>query len=218
LDVSDRGLFLVLEGVEGVGKSTQAHMLADWLGSLHIPHQLSREPGGTPVGEAIRHVLLDYGAIEVPDETELLLMLAARAAFVRKLVLPTLESGQIMISDRFELSTLAYQGAARGLGIEAIRPLNRFATGGLRPDLTIVFDLPVSEGSDRQQRSGKGRDRIEGEGARFLEAVRTAYLQLASADASIVVLDAAPTAAEVHETVREVLLSRFPEPFRGARG
>ena len=216
--MSDRGLFLVLEGVEGVGKSTQARMLADWLGSLHIPHQLSREPGGTPVGEAIRHVLLDSGALEVPNETELLLMLAARAAFVRKLVLPTLDRGQIMIADRFELSTLAYQGAARGLGIESIRPLNQFATGGLRPDLTFVFDLPVSEGSERQQRSGKGRDRIEGEGARFLEAVRAAYLQLAGADASVIVVNAAPPAAEVHQVVREVLGSCFPEHLPGGGG
>jgi dTMP kinase len=216
--VSDRGLFLVLEGVEGAGKSTQARMLADWLGSLHIPHRLSREPGGTPVGEAIRHVLLDSGALEVPDETELLLMLAARAAFVRKLVRPTLDSGHIMIADRFELSTLAYQGAGRGLGIEAIRPLNQFATGGLRPDLTIVFDLPVSEGSERQQRSGKGRDRIEGEGARFLEAVRAGYLKLAAADASIIIVDAAPPAARVHQTVRELLGARFPEHFPAGGG
>jgi dTMP kinase len=216
--VNGRGAFIVLEGVEGGGKSTQARLLVEWLEGVGISCELSREPGGTGVGEAIRGVLLDPAAAGMPDETELLLMLAARAAFVREVVTPAVESGKVMVADRFELSTLAYQGFGRGLGVDKVRSLNEFATGGVRPDLTIVLDLPVEEGIERQLREGKERDRIEAEGATFLETVRRAYLTLAADDGAIVVLDASRSPDDVHRQIRTLLEDRFPEPFSAGRG
>ncbi len=213
-----RGLFIVLDGVEGGGKSTQARLLASWLAGRGIPHRLAREPGGTPVGEAIRGILLDQGDLPVPPETELLLLLAARAAFVRGVVIPALERGEVMIADRFELSTFAYQGVGRGLGLEPIRPLNAFATSGVRPDLTVVLDLPVAEGRARQSREGRPRDRIEGEEDSFLERVRGAYLDLAREDSRVVVLDSSESQEEVHRALQRVLIDRFPEPFSSTRG
>lgn len=211
--MTDRGLFLVLEGVEGSGKSTQARMLVDWLRELGVPHTLAREPGGTPVGEAVRTVLLDSRELDMPAETELLLLLAARAAFVRDVVRPALAGGQVMVADRFELSTFAYQGEARGLGLDRVRALNRFATGGLRPDLTLVLDLPASAGRGRQDSSGKASDRIEREGARFHERVEAAYSRLAEHDPDAVIVDAALSPEDVHRQIRRLLASRFPEPF-----
>lgn len=211
-----RGLFLVLEGVEGAGKSTQARLLSSWMEARGIPHRSAREPGGTEVGEAIRTVLLEHRDLEVPAETELLLMLAARAAFVRGLVRPGLDAGEIVVADRFDLSTFAYQGFGRGLDLDEIRRLNAFATGGLRPDLTLVFDLPVEEGTGRQRAEGKDADRIEREGAAFLERVREGYRELASTEDRVVRIDARGTPDEVHERVRDALASAFPETFPDA--
>jgi dTMP kinase len=206
-----RGLFLVLEGGEGAGKTTQARLLAEWLAERGVPHRLSREPGGTPVGEGIRKLLLDHRELSVPPEAELLLVLAARAAFVREVVRPTLERGRIMLSDRFELSTFVYQGIARGLGVERVRDLNRFATGGLSPDLTIVLDVTPEEGRVRQRREGKAEDRIEGEGDAFLERVGAGYRELAAADPDAELVPASAGEREVHRRVVEALLRRFPE-------
>lgn len=217
-EVTGRGIFLALEGVEGAGKSTQMRLLGEWLASHAIPHTLAREPGGTPVGEAIRRILLDSGAMEVPPRTELLLMLAARSAYVRSVVRPALDRGDVMVSDRFALSTFAYQGGGRGLDLEEVRILNGFATGHLQPDLTLLFDLPVAEGIARQRESGKTRDRIEREASEFQERVRATYLKMAAADPSVVLVDASSSPEAVHERVREVLAARFPEPFSRDRG
>jgi len=213
-----RGLFLVLEGAEGAGKSTQARLLEDWLRERGVPRQVAREPGGTPVGEAIRGVLLDAVDLEVPAETELLLMLAARAAFVRQVVEPALARGEVLVADRFELSSFAYQGGGRGLDLTEIRRLNDFATGGLRPDLTLVLDLPVSAGRERQRAAGKTRDRIEEEGSRFLDRVRNAYRALAEEDPRVLLVDAAPPPEVVQEVLRGLLEARFPEHFPPLRG
>ena len=132
---SNRGRFVVLEGVEGAGKSTQARMLGDWLEACGIPFTLTREPGGTEVGEAIRHVVQDRPELSVPSETELLLYLAARTAFVQEVALPVLERGELLIVDRFSLSTYAYQGYGRGLDLDEVRRMDRFASGGLAPDI-----------------------------------------------------------------------------------
>jgi dTMP kinase len=212
------GFFVALEGVEGAGKTTQARLLGEWLSSEGIPHRLAREPGGTPVGEAIRRVLLDAPELQVPAETELLLMLAARAAYVRDVVRPALERGEVMVSDRFELSTLAYQGVARGLGLDVVRALNAFATGGLRPDLTVVFDVSVTEGRQRQGAAGKAHDRMEREDAEFQQAVGRAYRELAVNEPGVVLLDGAGLQGEVQARLRRLLASRLPEPFHSARG
>jgi dTMP kinase len=207
----------VLEGVEGAGKSTQAGLLSRWLGELGVPHTLTREPGGTGLGEAVRTLVLDRSDLSLPIEAELLLVLAARAAFVREVVRPALERGEVVVSDRYDLSTFAYQGWGRGLPLDQVRHLNEFATGGLRPRLYLLFDLGVEEGRERQRRQGKGEDRFEREGASFLGRVREGYLALARSDERVRTVDAGGTADAVHGRVRELLLREHPETF-GAPG
>ena len=216
--MSSRGFFLVLEGVEGAGKTTQARLLSRWMAGRRIAHRIGREPGGTRVGEAIRRVLLDAPGTEIPAETELLLLLAARAAFVRDIVRPALMRGEVMIADRFELSSLAYQGCGRGLDPDAVRALNAFATGAVRPDLTLVLDLPVAAGLARQTRAGKARDRIEGEGEAWLERVREAYWTFAEGDAKVRLIDASGTEADVGREVRKTVEAALPESFFQGRG
>lgn len=201
----DGGRFVVLEGVEGAGKTTQVARLAEWLGARGVTHVVAREPGGTPVGEAIRSVVLSRVDLDVPPVTELFLILAARAAFVRDVVRPALESGRVVVADRYELSTLAYQGHGRGLDLEHVRRANDLATGGLRPDLCVVLDVPVDVGVGRQRAGGKRADRMESEGTAFLERVRGGYLVEAARDPRIEVVDGLGTPDDVHERVVEAL-------------
>jgi dTMP kinase len=208
-----RGYFIVLEGGEGVGKTTQLGLLADWLRALGLPCSTAREPGGTAVGEAIREVLLHRTELVRPAETELLLMLAARAAFVCEVVEPALERRETVVADRFDLSSMAYQGYGRGLGAEEVRRVNAFATGGVRPDLYIVLDIPVADGVARKRGDEGGSDRIEQEGGEFMEEVRRGYLELAAEMPEATVVDASGTPEEVHRRVREALAEAFPETF-----
>jgi dTMP kinase len=205
--------FIVLEGVEGAGKSTQVGLLAAWLTAAGIPHVSAREPGGTPVGEAIRGVLLEARDLDVPPETELFLMLGARAAFVRDVVRPALERGDVVIADRFDFSTFAYQGYGRGIPLDDVARLNDVATGGLRPDAYIVLDVPVDEGARRQDAEGKDPDRIEAAGRGFLERVRSGYLELADAEGRAHGVDGRGDAEQVHDRIRQLLESLFPETF-----
>ena len=207
------GRFIVLEGGEGVGKTTQAALLSSWMTARGIPHILTREPGGTPVGEAIREVVLARNDLEMPAESELLLILAARAAFVRDIVRPALEAGKVVLADRFALSTLAYQGYARGVDLDDVRHGLRIATGGLTPDLYIVLDLPVEEGRERQHRTGVGPDRIEQEGDGFLQSVREGYLALAETEPGVQLLSARGAPEHVHAHIRDLLEGCFPETF-----
>ena len=208
------GLFIVLEGVEGAGKSTQARLLTEWFGRLGLPHILAREPGGTPVGEAIRRVVLDRGALTMPPETELFLILGARAAFTREVVRPALREGQVVLADRFDLSTFAYQGYGRGLDLDQVRQANAMATAGLSPDLYLILDLPVDVGIERKGGVESG-DRIEREGAAFLTRVRDGYRALAEAIPSACLIQANAEAEEVQRSIRETLEERFPETFSG---
>jgi dTMP kinase len=209
-----RGLFLVLEGVEGAGKTTQAGLLTDWMRRLGVPVTATREPGGTAVGEAIRAVLLDRAELDMPAETELLLVLAARAAFVEQVVRPALERGDVVLADRFSLSTLAYQGYGRGLELERVRALDAFARGGLEPDLTLVLELAPEEGTRRQRAAGKGRDRMERAGDDFHARVSAGYCELAAGgDARVRALDARGTPDAVHDRVRGALHDAFPGTF-----
>ncbi len=215
--MSQRGLFIVLEGGEGVGKTTQVALLSEWMRQAEIPHVTAREPGGTPVGEAIREVVLGRPDLDVPAESELMLILAARAAFVRDVVRPALEDGKVVLADRFALSTLAYQGHGRGLDLEAVRSGIDFATGGLTPDLYVVLDLPARDGAERQRKAGASPDRIEGAGDAFLERVRRGYLELAAEEPGVAVLSAAGTLDAVHRRIRELLAGRYPETFGPAK-
>jgi dTMP kinase len=212
----ERGIFLVFEGVEGSGKSTQAALLSRWLGERGTPHHLCREPGGTEAGEEIRRIVLEGG--EVPPRAELLLMLAARAIFVEEVVRPRLEAGQVVIADRYELSTLAYQGYGRGLPLDEVRRLNAFATGGLRPDLTIVLDVPFELGERRRAKAGRRSDRIERAGRAFHERVSEAYRLLAETEPGVERVDGTGTPEAVHEEILRRLRARFPETFPSTAG
>jgi dTMP kinase len=207
-----KGLFVVLEGVEGAGKSTQARLLEEWFLERGLPHALAREPGGTPVGEAIRNVVLDRGGLTMPPETELFLILGARAAFVRDVVNPTLKTGKILLADRFDFSTFAYQGFGRGLDLEEIRRANELATGGLKPDLYLVLDLPVGLGLERKSGGGVA-DRIEREGFEFLSRVREGYRVLAEAEPAARLVEAAGPPGAVQSSIRTILEETFPETF-----
>ncbi len=201
--------------MEGAGKTTQLHLLEHALAEAGYPVVPGREPGGTPVGEAVREVLLDRAELTLAPETELLLMLAARAAFVRERVRPALEAGAIFLADRFELSTLAYQGYGRDLPLEEVRRLNAFATGGLRPDRVLLLTLSPEEGRRRQREGGKAPDRIEAGGEAFHTRVARGYAALARSEPEAVAIAADGTPGEVHAallaTLAPLLRTAFPE-------
>jgi dTMP kinase len=206
------GRFIVLEGVEGAGKSTQARLLSAWFQEVGVPFTLGREPGGTPVGEAIRRVVLDRDGLTMPPETELFLILGARAAFVQDVVRPSLAEGKLFLADRFDLSTLAYQGFGRGLDLSEVRRANHVATRGLKPDLYLVLDLPVETGLSRKAGDDAG-DRIEREGREFLSRVREGYRELARDAENARLVPAEGTVEVVQQRLRTVLLEAFPETF-----
>jgi dTMP kinase len=210
-------MFLVLEGIEGSGKSTQARMLAGWLEARGTAVTLAREPGGTRIGEEIRRVLL-HGGGDLPARTELLLLLAARSAFVEQVVRPALARGDVVIADRYELSSFAYQGYGRGLPLDEVRVANNFATGGLVPDLTIVLDVPLAEGVARRVAAGRSADRIERAGESFHRQVAGAYRRLAAEERGVVLVSGAGAPEAVQRAVLELLAVRFPETFAGAAG
>ncbi|HKJ91767.1 MAG TPA: dTMP kinase [Longimicrobiales bacterium] len=211
MDEAPRGRFLALEGVEGAGKSTQTRLLADWLSRRGVPHVVTREPGGTVLGEQVRRVLLESDVVTA--RTELLLMLAARATLVETVVRPALARGIVVLTDRFSLSTLAYQAFGRGLAEAEVRPLNAFATGGLEPDLTVVLDVPLSVGVERLDRRARARDRFEQADAAFHERVARAYVELAEREAAVERIDGTRGVDEVHAGVLALLAARFPETF-----
>lgn len=208
-----RGRFIVVEGAEGVGKTTQVRRLAAFLKGKGLPLAVTREPGGTAVGEGIREVILYGRGGPVPRETELLLILAARAALVREVVEPALAAGKWVVSDRFDLSSFAYQGFGRGIELDRISRLNRFATGGLAPDLYLVLDLAVEEGLARQARETGPPDRFETESSAFRRALRRGYLELAGSMDRAVVVPADAVPGEVEERIRLEIIARFPETF-----
>jgi dTMP kinase len=168
------GLFLVVEGPEGAGKSTLVRWLAARLIADGRQVVAVREPGGTPVAEAARKVVLTFPHA-LPAASELFLMLAARADLIEQVIRPALEAGQVVLADRFDLSTFAYQVAGRGLPRSEVEGANRLATGGLVPDMTLVLDVPVEVGRARQRRARKDRDRFEREGDAFHQRVLQAY-------------------------------------------
>ncbi len=188
--------FIVLEGGEGVGKSTQAVALARSLGAV-----LTREPGGTGLGEALRDVLLRSSGPAPVARAETLLMLAARAQHVAEVIEPALARGQDVVCDRYSGSTLAYQGYGRGLDLGELRHLDRWASGGRAPDLVVLLDIPAEQA--RRRRAGTAPDRIEGEGDEFLQRVQAGFRALAAASPERwKVVDASGEVAEVAAAVR----------------
>ncbi|MGK8440373.1 dTMP kinase [Ectopseudomonas hydrolytica] len=208
------GLFITLEGPEGAGKSTNREYLAERLREQGVDVVLTREPGGTPLAERIRELLLDPSDEPMAADTELLLVFAARAQHLQQVIRPALAKGCVVLCDRFTDATYAYQGGGRGLSIERIAQLEQFVQGELRPDLTLIFDLPVEIGLARAAARGR-LDRFEQEGRGFFEAVRQAYLQRAEqAPQRYRVLDAGQTLAQVHADI-DALLPSLLEACRG---
>ncbi|NTV04513.1 dTMP kinase [bacterium] len=200
-DPARRGLLITFEGPEGSGKSTLIRGLAARLEALGRPVVTTREPGGTPVGERIRDVLLDPALTELRPETELLLMVASRAQLVREVVRPALAAGRIVLCDRYADASVAYQGAGRELGRRRVDALNDFALEGATPDLTLLCLLPPAAG--RQRCGDRDPDRLERETAAFHERVYGAYLAMAaSGDPRFRTLDAtAPPAGQVEQAL-----------------
>ncbi|MCY1218533.1 Thymidylate kinase [compost metagenome] len=199
------GLFITLEGPEGAGKSTNREYLAERLRSHGIEVVLTREPGGTPLAERIRELLLTPSDEAMGVDTELLLVFAARAQHLEAVIKPTLARGAVVLCDRFTDATYAYQGGGRGLSEARIALLENFVQGDLRPDLTLVFDLPVEVGLTRAAARGR-LDRFEQEKRSFFEAVRQTYLQRAQAAAERYrVIDASLPLAEVQANLDKLL-------------
>lgn len=190
--MTSRGIFVAFEGGEASGKSTQAARLASRIDAV-----LTREPGGTPVGEQIRSLLLDPANV-VDARAEALLMAAARAQHVHEVIEPALASGRHVITDRFTASSLAYQGSGRGLPLEEVRALSAFATAGLEPDLYVLLDVPPEVAAARRSRE---HDRMEAAGDAFHQRVRDAFLALALADDRWLVVDGSLPPDEVEQTV-----------------
>ncbi|ERI50617.1 thymidylate kinase [Pseudomonas sp. EGD-AK9] len=208
------GLFITLEGPEGAGKSTNRDYLAECLRERGVDVLLTREPGGTPLAERIRELLLAPSDEPMASDTELLLVFAARAQHLQQVIRPALARGAVVLCDRFTDATYAYQGGGRGLSGERIALLEDFVQGELRPDLTLIFDLPVEVGLARAAARGR-LDRFEQEGRGFFEAVRQAYLQRAAqAPQRYRVLDAGQTLAQVQADL-DALLPSLLEICRG---
>ena len=197
-----KGKLITLEGGEGAGKSTVLAAIRDRLGDLGIAHAVTREPGGTPLGEGIRDLVLGaHLGGQVCAESELLLMFAARAQLVREIILPALAAGSWIVSDRFVDASYAYQGAGRGQPLDRIAALEAWACVGIRADLTLLLDLPVEQGLSRANQRGAA-DRIESEQADFFERVRAGYRERAAAEPDrIRVIDSGRDIEQVREDV-----------------
>lgn len=197
-----RGVFIAFEGGDGAGKSTQVRLLTDWLRERSTPVTVTREPGGSPLGERIRELVLDAELAPVDPRTEALLFAASRSAHLERTVLPALRDGAVVVTDRYLDSSVAYQGAGRGLGAETVRELNLWAVQGLVPDLTVLLD--VTEEAGRARRADRAADRMESEPADFHRAVRDAFLELARQEPQrYLVLDASAPVPEIAAAIRK---------------
>jgi dTMP kinase len=201
------GRFITLEGIEGAGKSTVARVVCEWLAARSIPTRLTREPGGTPLAERVRQIVLERGSEQLSPVTETLLMFSARGIHVENLIRPSLERGEWVVCDRFTDATRAYQGTGRGVDGAWIDGLAAAVHGGVQPDCTLLLDLPPAIGLARaRQRSGLAADRFEAETEVFFTKVRAGYLELARREPRrIRVIDAAVGLPEVQAQVIRVM-------------
>jgi dTMP kinase len=205
--ITERGVFIALEGGEGAGKSTQARLLGDWLEKLGHRVLLTREPGGTDVGGLLRRIVLDHATGNLSPRAEALIYAADKAEHVDEVVLPALAEGMVVVTDRYVDSTLAYQGAGRAIEVSELEQMARWATSDLRPHLTVVLDVEPATGLGRTG----DHDRIEAEPLEFHQRVREHFLALAAADPEhYLVLPADGDAQELHEAVRAAV-----EPWLG---
>jgi dTMP kinase len=206
-----RGCFITLEGIEGAGKSTVARYILEWLQSRGERAVLTREPGGTPLAERVRELVLKPDGEAIPPEAEMLLMFAARSLHLANLIRPALARGEWVICDRFTDATRAYQGGGRGLARVAIESLAQLVHADLQPDLTLLLDLPVATGMARAQARRGQTDRFEREQAAFFERVRAAYLELARTDPHrFCIVDASRDLPAVQVSVAQALAGMRP--------
>jgi len=203
-------VFITLEGPDGSGKSMQVPALSEYIRSLGYQVLTTREPGGTFIGDQIREVIMRMDNTSMHPRTEILLFCAARAQIVAEVIRPALEQGVVVISDRYADSTLAYQGYGHGIDLGILRQILSFATGGLTPDLTLLFDLDVETGLSRRQSGGGEWNRLDDYAVAFHRRVRNGYLELAAAEpARWVRIDAAQTPVRVREDLQQVILARL---------
>lgn len=195
-------MFITFEGIDGVGKSTQADLLEGWLNQLGHEVVRTLEPGGTELGQEIRHLLLHRKG-EVAPRSEALLYAADRAHHVATKIRPALADGKVVISDRYFDSSVAYQGAARDLDVNEVRNISLWAVDGLLPDLTVLLDLPANEAMQRRDRTGTEPDRLESEKVEFFERARQQYLVMAAAEARFLLVDASGTTEIIQQRIRD---------------
>jgi dTMP kinase len=211
-------LFITFEGPEGSGKSTQARLLGEHLQQDGVSVILTREPGGTRVGEKVRSILLDLANTDICPVTEALLYLASRAQLVHEVIRPSLDSCDVVVCDRFADSTFAYQGYGNGLDLLTLRSVNEFAAGGLHPDLTFYLDLPVKVGLERKKGPDVEWTRLDAKEVVFHERVRSGYLQMAAAEpARWVLIDATLPVDEIRRLIFERTLSTLKTQTGGGR-
>lgn len=199
------GQFITIEGTEGVGKSTNMAFIENWLKNAGKEMVITREPGGTELGEKLRNVLLDAKEQSMCDDTELLLMFAARAQHLQEVIKPALSAGKWVLCDRFTDSTYAYQGGGRGIDMTRIAELEQWVQGNLRPDMTFILDLPVDVGLERAGKRSTP-DRFELEKHDFFNKVRDTYLSLAAIQPErYAIIDASPEISQVQASIQAVL-------------
>jgi len=201
------GLFIAFEGADGCGKSTQLRFLADYLEENGVPVVRTREPGGCPVAEKIRDVVLDNANSEMTAETEALLYAAARAEHVHHVIKPAVDSGKVVLCDRYIYSSIAYQGYGRQLDVETVWNINRFAVQGYMPDVTVFMNVPPERGFERMHRRTE-LDRLENAGLEFHHRVFEGF-QTLSQDPGVMPIDASGTKFETHEIIKQKLLPAF---------
>jgi dTMP kinase len=212
-------MFITLEGPDGSGKSNQIPQLAEFIRAQGYEVLTTREPGGTPIGDQIRQVIMKLGNTSMDPRTEILLFCAARAQIVAEVLRPNLERGVVVISDRYADSTLAYQGYGHNLDLDTLRLILRFATGGLRPDLTLLLDINADEGLRRRQVGGGEWNRLDAYEVAFHERVRRGYHELVKLEPERwVVVDGSQTREKVQSDLQQIVLKRIKEFTKAKEG